>query len=94
MGAPFGNQNARKGRWSEALGRAVEEQDPGLRRRKLDIIADKLIEKAQDGDIAAIREIGDRLDGKPHQTIGGPDGEAIPVKATVEFVGTKKLAVP
>jgi ribosomal protein L17 len=32
-------------------------------------IAAKLIERAEEGDLAAIREIADRLDGKPAQVI-------------------------
>jgi hypothetical protein len=32
-----------------------------------------LIEKAEEGDLAAIREIGDRLDGKPAQMIDRRD---------------------
>jgi hypothetical protein len=41
-------------------------------------IADKLLAMAEDGDIQAMKEIGDRLDGKPKQQIeasgegGGP----------------------
>lgn len=31
-------------------------------------IADKLVEKAVAGDIQAIKEVADRLDGKPHQS--------------------------
>ncbi len=34
-------------------------------------IANKVIERALDGDLQAIREIGDRLDGKPHQSTEG-----------------------
>lgn len=94
MGAIAGNQNARKGRWAEALAKAVEEEDPVLKRRRLDCIADQLIKKAMDGDIAAIKEMGDRIDGKPHQTIGGEGGEPIGVKGFIEFVGTKKVEVP
>jgi len=37
--------------------------------RRLSIIAEKLAEKAEQGDIQAIREIADRLDGKPAQDI-------------------------
>lgn len=48
---------------------AVELEDPRSRRRRLDAIAEKLVEKAQEGDIMAMKEIGDRLDGKPHQSI-------------------------
>lgn len=62
--------------WTEALRLAVnrEETDEGKKRRRLSLIADKLCKLAMDGDIAAIREIGDRLDGKPAQAIqGDPD---------------------
>ena len=41
--------------------------------RRLRIIADKLAEKAEQGDIQAIREIADRLDGKPAQAIERSD---------------------
>jgi hypothetical protein len=36
-------------------------------------IADKLADKAEQGDIQAIREIADRLDGKPAQAIERSD---------------------
>ena len=36
-------------------------------------IAEKLAEKAEDGDLAAIRELADRLDGKPAQVIDRHD---------------------
>lgn len=36
-------------------------------------IARKLLDKAEDGDLQAIREIADRLDGKPVQGIEGGD---------------------
>ena len=69
MGAAVGNQNARKGKWADALNRAVEVEDPATRRRRLDAIADKLIEKAEQGDIQAMKELGDRLDGKAAQAV-------------------------
>jgi hypothetical protein len=70
MGAPVGNQNARKGGWGDALRAAVEvEIDPATKRRKIHAIADKLVELAAAGEIQAIRELGDRLDGKPAQAI-------------------------
>lgn len=37
--------------------------------KKLRRIADALVDKAMDGDIGAMREIGDRLDGKAQQQI-------------------------
>jgi hypothetical protein len=42
----------------------------------LRLLADKLVERALDGDMAAIREIGDRLDGRPAQALHhGSDSE-------------------
>jgi hypothetical protein len=43
--------------------------------RHLRAIARKLFEKALDGDLQAIREIADRLDGKPAQSIERGDVE-------------------
>jgi hypothetical protein len=37
--------------------------------RRLRVIADKLAEKAEQGDLQAIQQIADRLDGKPAQVI-------------------------
>ncbi len=41
------------------------------KRDKLRAVADKLVELAIAGDMQAIKEIGDRLDGKPAQAIEG-----------------------
>lgn len=69
MGAPLGNQNSSKNNrlWAETIRRAVVQADGETLRR----IADKLIEMAAEGDMQAIKELGDRLDGKPAQTISG-----------------------
>ena len=40
-------------------------------------VAKLLIDKALKGDMPAIKEIADRLDGKPTQAITGPSGEPI-----------------
>jgi hypothetical protein len=50
-------------------------------RHRLRIIADKLAEKAEQGDLQAIREIADRLDGKPVQALERGD---IPVEAMTD----------
>lgn len=48
----------------------------GENHKKLRLIADALIEKAQEGDTRAICELADRLDGKvPHGLIGGDDDD-------------------
>ena len=66
-GAPLGNQNARKENrlWAETIRRAVVQNDA----QKLRNIADKLVEMASAGDVSAMRELGDRLDGKPAQQL-------------------------
>ena len=45
---------------------AVSEKDGD--HKKLRLLANKLVDKGLEGDTMAIREIADRLDGKPHQT--------------------------
>ena len=89
MSAPLGNQNARKRHWAEAITAAVQKEiDPATGRRKIHAIADKLMEMAEAGDIQAMKEIGDRIDGKAVQTISGPDGGSVPLSVGVTFVGT------
>ncbi len=41
---------------------------------KLRAIADSLVTKAMEGDVSAIKEVGDRLDGKVPQGVAMPDG--------------------
>lgn len=66
MAAPLGNKNAHKGRmWHDALRKAIT-QDDGKRLRKA---AEILLDKAAEGEGWAIREIADRLDGKPFQSV-------------------------
>lgn len=69
MGAPVGNQNAVKEnrRWANALNRAIA-QDDGKRLRDA---AEKLLDSASIGEPWAIKELADRLDGKPAQVIIG-----------------------
>lgn len=93
MGAPLGNQNAAKAKvWHAAIVRALRKQSRSDQLEALDEIAEKLITACKDGDLPALRELGDRLDGKPTQQIeaSGPDGTAIPHSLTVEFVGVGK----
>ena len=65
-GAPLGNKNASKNRpWSEAINRALLAEDG----KKLRALADKLIDAAMEGDVTALKEIGDRIEGKPAQSV-------------------------
>ena len=65
--AKKGNQNAKKENrlWADAIRRAI------VSGKKLGPLAEKLIAKATEGDMAAMKEIGDRLDGKPAQIVQG-----------------------
>lgn len=68
-GAPLGNKNGSSDKpWADALRRALLAGDG----KKLRATAEKLISEAELGNVAALKEIGDRLDGKPAQTIQGP----------------------
>ena len=56
--------------WRDALMVAVKRQcETGKKTKKLFKLADKLVEKGLDGDVTALKEIGDRLDGKPTQAV-------------------------
>ena len=66
MAAPIGNTNATKNKpWAEALAR-VNIQSDGAKMRSL---AEKVWEMALEGDPQAIKEIGERHDGKASQTM-------------------------
>lgn len=85
-GAPLGNQNARnKNVWRSAIERALERRSvsrtDGI--KEIDALADELIKLVAAGDLGALKEFGDRLDGKPAQAlIGDNDADPINVKAS------------
>ncbi len=64
-----------------ALNREAKDAD-GKPTRKLALIASKLVDLAIDGDISAIKEIGDRVDGKPAQVIAGDAENPLEVSVT------------
>lgn len=88
MAAPTGNNNAGKGReWKDALVYALDNYQGIKKGQALRKIGEKLVEMALDGDIQAIREIGDRLDGKPKQAVVGGDDDDPPLRfGIVELV--------
>lgn len=81
MAAPAGNQNAAKKNrlWADAIRRAVARKHGGDLNHGLDTLAEKLIDAVANGDLHAIKEFGDRMDGKPTQAIVG-DASADPVQ--------------
>jgi hypothetical protein len=70
MGAPIGNQFAAKSkRWSMAIDRALEKRSRVAGVEALDELAEKLLLLADQSDLGALRELGDRIEGKPGQAI-------------------------
>lgn len=68
-GAQPGNSNAAKGKpWADAIRRALAHRSLREQREALDELAEKFLAACDNGDLAAFKELGDRLDGKPHQT--------------------------
>ena len=87
MAAPVGNKNAAGPRdrvFSDAVRRAAFAND-GERLRAL---AERLLDKAGEGDVSALREAADRIEGKVPQALehSGPEGEAIKVEKIVREV--------
>ncbi len=75
MGAPVGNSNATKAKpWADAIKRALARREQTGSGADLNALADKLIDSAAEGDMAALKELGDRLDGKPAQALVGDSG--------------------
>jgi len=68
VGRPIGSSN-RERPFADALRVALRSGNP----HRLRAIAEKLIQKALDGDLPAIRDLADRLDGKPAQAIERSD---------------------
>ncbi len=68
MGAPLGNKNGCKENraWSEELRKAAKQ------RKRIRKLAEALLDKAESGDVAALKEFGDRYEGKVPQTVQGP----------------------
>lgn len=82
-----GNKEAAKSKqFMGALQRAIA-QDDGKRLRDS---AEKLLDLAAAGESWAVKELADRLDGKPTQqvdaTLSNPDGSGLFSKAVLEVV--------
>ena len=71
-GGQKGNHNAANGtEWRDAIRAVVKQYEKGSIKRKMALraVAKRLLEKALAGDMAAIKELGDRLDGKSGQSV-------------------------
>jgi Family of unknown function (DUF5681) len=74
-GNPGGQQADKPFRDAIALELQEEIVLEGRELRKLRVIARALVNKATDGDLAAIKEVIDRIEGKPPQTVAGDNAD-------------------
>jgi hypothetical protein len=84
VGAPEGNDNARKGKLFYDQLRRVLVQNDQFKLRK---ISDQLVDMAIKGEAWAIKEVIDRMDGKAVavQEIQGPDGTQLKAGFVLTF---------
>lgn len=77
--------------WRDAIQRAVKRVRMGSKTKSLETLAEKLVTCGMQGDVSALKEIGDRLDGKPTQGIQALDEQGKPTSMKVEvmLVGIK-----
>jgi hypothetical protein len=86
-GAPVGNRNAAKAKlWAAAIERALEKRGGGDKIKALNELAEKLLVNCDSGDMVALKELGDRLDGKPAQSIVGEEESPLRIIQRIERV--------
>jgi len=100
VGRPTGSKDSKPaGRnqrpFADALNLAIHraiESGPHKGKIRLHQIAEKLAVAAINGDPWAIKEVADRLDGRPAQQINhaGAEGEELPTGIAVVFVSNKQ----
>ena len=69
MGPPKGNKNSSKENrvWGKTVKKLAIQEDY----KRIHKVAEALFKKAEEGDVSAIKELGDRIDGKASQEITG-----------------------
>ena len=89
----WNNKKEKKTPWSEAINRCMETHKPADRRRKLDLLAQRVYEMAMEGNVEAVKEIGNRLDGKARQSIEiTDDGDSLLLKTVIGVAMDKNEA--
>lgn len=92
-GAPIGNNNAAKAKvWSAAINRALQERSRLSQKEALDDLAEKLLSLCDQGDLGALKELGDRLEGKAAQSVkvGGDEDNPFSIVTRIELVPMRK----
>lgn len=89
VGPPIGSSNASKTNraWSEAIKAAVARREKLNEPGALRDLADMFVDKVLSGDMVAIKEFGDRYEGKVPQAIEGTgeNGE-LSIGLTIRYV--------
>jgi hypothetical protein len=62
------------------------------RTKQLNRVADALVGRAAEGDVPAIKEIFDRVDGKAIQQISGPEGGPIEIERPSDIELARRIA--
>ena len=89
MAAAPGNQYAAKERvWTAAINKALEKRSALGRMEALADLAEKLLDQCSEGNLVALRELGDRLEGKPGQsmTLGGDPENPLVIAGGIKLV--------
>ena len=95
-GGQPGNQNARKENrvWRDAINRALSRRSAsrtdGI--EEIDALADELLKLVALGDLGALKEFGDRMDGKAPLSIGSDPDNPLPEGTTNIFVNGVPVA--
>jgi hypothetical protein len=90
-GGQPGNNNASKGKpWRDAIDRALAAREKSRvdGKKALDLLAEELLKKCDDGDMTALKELGDRVEGRPAQslTVSGDEDNPLELVTKVEIV--------
>ena len=89
-GAPLGNNNAGKAKlWTAAITRALEKRTRKEGVEALEVLAEKLLDACEEGELSALKEFGDRIEGKPHQSMTH-EGSEMTVNITSKDAGLLK----
>ena len=91
-GGQPGNTNAVKGkRWSNAIDKALQQRCKSDGQKALVELAEVMLSAAEKGEAWASKELGDRIDGKPAQsvTLLGDEDKPLVTKVIREIVDPK-----
>lgn len=88
MAAPLGNKNGAKTQkpWRAAIDRALAKRTLATKREALDDLAEKLLEQCEAGDLVALKELADRLDGRSVALVANDDDGAFRIEVTQRIV--------